>query len=884
MSESGPKYVLAVRALCEFTAKQGDLDLRFTPSPTAQQGVAGHTLVRSRRAAGYQTEVALSGDFGPLRVRGRADGYDPAAHRLEEIKTYRGRLDTMPDNQRQLHWAQLKIYGWLMCQSRTDAAAHAAGHEADHEAGHEASDEAVHEAGLDAIELALVYFDIDRQRETVLTETASASSLRDFFETCCAQFLAWAARELTHRAARDVALRALRFPHADFRAGQRQFAEAIYRGALRKHRLLAQAPTGIGKTVGSLFPLLKAGPDQHIDKIFYLAAKTSGRRMAIDAIRQLCARDVPDARMDADGEDDGKNNDTPAPGHDARPMHAVTPLRVVELVARDKACEHPELACHGESCPLAKGFYDRLPAARDAAIGTPILDQSALRDVAREHAVCPYYLGQEMAKWSDLIVGDYNYYFDLNAMLFALAQANQWRVSMLVDEAHNLLERARGMYSATLDPASLREARRAAPAALKRALSRVARDWKALSSVADGAGAMDAPDAPDAPTAPVAADLPHDHASDRFSLFPGVRTTLLPSLQHAIVSITDCLAAHPATTSPALLTFLFDAIHFVRVAELFDQDRFSDTVERGRRVPHTKAPHTRGMFDRFDSATVPTGTDADAGARRGGAAKSSMPTLTLRNIVPAALLKPRFAAAHSVTLFSATLTPWRFYADTLGLPDDSVWSDVQSPFRAEQLRVRVVDAISTRWRDREASLHRLVDLIARQYEQRPGNYLGFFSSYDYLQRASASLRARYPTIPLRVQSPGMREAEQTAFLNGFTTHSRDIGFAVLGGAFGEGVDLPGDRLIGAFIATLGLPQWSPFNEEIKACMANVFGQANGYNYAYLFPGIRKVVQAAGRVIRTPDDTGVVYLIDDRFARAEVRRLLPTWWEVQRFAT
>ena len=257
------RYVVAVRALCEFAAKRGDLDLRFTPSPSAQEGIAGHALVRTRRAADYETEITLTGDFRQLQVRGRADGYDPQRNRLEEIKTFRGDLSRMRENQRHLHWAQLKLYGCLFCQSRA----------------------------IDHIELALVYVDIGNGRsggqETVLTENWAASDLQAFFDAQCACFLDWAVQELAHRAARDAALQTMRFPHADFRPGQRPLSEAIYRGAMGGRRLLVQAPTGIGKTVGTLFPLLKACPGQAIDKIYYLAAKTSGRAMAIDALRRL---------------------------------------------------------------------------------------------------------------------------------------------------------------------------------------------------------------------------------------------------------------------------------------------------------------------------------------------------------------------------------------------------------------------------------------------------------------------------------------------------------------------------------------------------------------------------------------------------------------------
>jgi DNA excision repair protein ERCC-2 len=346
------KYTVAVRALCEFTAKQGDLDLRFTPSPSVQEGIAGHAVVSSRRAAGYQSEVSLTGEFKHLLVRGRADGYDPEKNQLEEIKTFKGDLNTTPDNHRQLHWAQIKIYGWLLCQAK----------------------------GLSEVHLALVYFDIGTQKEILIRETYSADALKQYFEEQCGRFLDWAEQELHHRAERNQALTDMQFPHATFRPGQRDLAEAVYKSATLGRCVMAQAPTGISKTIGTIFPLLKACPGQELDKVFFLAAKTSGRQLALDALTLI-------------------KNSTPT-----------LPVRVVELVARDKACEHPDKACHGESCPLAKGFYDRLPQARSAALaGGGLLDKNTLRDVALTHQVCPYYLSQDLVRWSDVVIGDYNY-------------------------------------------------------------------------------------------------------------------------------------------------------------------------------------------------------------------------------------------------------------------------------------------------------------------------------------------------------------------------------------------------------------------------------------------------------------------------------------------
>jgi DNA excision repair protein ERCC-2 len=246
-------------------------------------------------------------------------------------------------------------------------------------------------------------------------------------------------------------------------------------------------------------------------------------------------------------------------------------------------------------------------------------------------------------------------------------------------------------------------------------------------------------------------------------------------------------------------------------------------------------------------------------------------------VVPAEFIRPRLTAARSSVLFSATLSPRHYYADLLGLPKDTVWIDVESPFKAEQLRVRIVDRVSTRFVHRQASLQPIVELIARQFAQRPGNYLAFFSSFDYLQQVAQLLAEQHPQITLWQQSRGMTEAERQAFLDQFTEHSQGIGFAVLGGAFGEGIDLPGARLIGAFVATLGLPQLNPVNEQMKARMGAIFGA--GYDYTYLYPGIQKVVQAAGRVIRSQQDEGVVILIDDRFGEARVRQLFPKWWSI-----
>jgi DNA excision repair protein ERCC-2 len=759
--------VISVRALCDLTAKTGDLDQRFTPSPTALEGMMGHLAVTSRRDVHYLTEITLTGEFEDIFVRGRADGYDPDLNQLEEIKTYKGSLERMPDNHRQLHWAQAKVYAHLLCQERE----------------------------LAEINVALVYYNVSAKAETILCEPYSAEALKDYFDGLCVKLRAWAQQEIAHRQTRDKALLALNFPHPKFRRGQRVLAESVYKTAKLNRCLMIQATTGIGKTLGTIFPLLKAMPEKKLDKVFFLTAKTSGRQLGLDAIKVM-SKANPDLK-----------------------------LRLVELVAKEKSCEHPDKSCHGDSCPLAQGFYDRLPAARQEALQNGMMDKNGLRLIAQKHAICPYYLGQDLSSWADMVVGDYNYYFDLYALLFAGTVINEWKVSVLVDEAHNMIERARKMYSAELNFVALMEMKTRAPKTLRSALDKLAAIWDRLQREQYEAYEV------------------YNYINEEFEL----------QLQRVVTRITDYLAEHPTDNDASLLNFYFDALQFTALAESFGPHSLFDITKlENTKMENTKLEYTAGLFQQNS-------------------------VLCIRNVIPAIFLKKRFAAADSATLFSATLSPPSFYSDMLGLPEKTPFLDVESPFDATQLQVKVAAHISTRYKHRPRSFSPIVELMAQQYQAQAGNYILFLSSFEYLREVSALLQKRYPGIPTREQSRIMNEAEREAFVNAFTPTSRGIAFAVLGGSFGEAIDLPGDRLIGAFIATLGLPQINPINEQMRLRMEDIFGL--GYEYTYLYPGLQKVVQAAGRVIRTTDDKGIIYLIDDRYTQSEVTALLPKWWHV-----
>lgn len=745
---------VAIRTLCEFAARRGDLDFRYTPAPSAEEGIAGHQSVQSRRGYGYQSEYLVTGECLGLQLSGRADVYNLHKGLLEEIKTHRGDLSRIREHQRAMHRAQLRAYGALLCRQENRG----------------------------KLTLSLVYYDTGRDKESPVTETATAAELWQELEILCYAYKNWAEQEEHHRELRDQRLGQLRFPFPDFRTGQRPLAEAVYRNAVQSRTLLLEAPTGLGKTLGTLFPALMALPAGEQDRLFYLTCRNTTRQLAIDGVNVLQAAQ-------------------PEP----QPWH----LRTLELVSKDDACEHPDKACHGESCPLAKGFFDRLPDARaEAAQVQEPLTRERLATIAAGHYICPYFLAQEMARWSDLVIADVNRLFDQSALLHALINQNQWKVSVLVDEAHNLVDRARGMYSVRLDQQRLLRVKKAAPKVLKSPLNRVARAWQEVVRDHEVAG-----------TEPAFLEtLPH---------------RLSAALQGMVSVLTDYLADNPPDLG--LQELLFESVAFLKLADQFGNHSVCEFHRPGR----------------------------------------GRTAVTIQNLIPADFLRDRFRAADSVLLFSATLTPGGYHRDLLGLPDDSHFTSLPSPFHAGQLQVHFTPHISTRKPDRERSLATIAELIAQQFRERPGHYLAFFSSFQYLQQVAEVMANNAADIPQRSQHSGMTHEQRAEFLAGFRKPEPAVAFAALGGVFSEGIDLPGNQLVGAFVATLGLPPFDPWHEVLKARLEARFGA--GYEYTYRIPGMQKVAQAAGRVIRTPEDDGVIWLIDDRFLQPPNRQLLPGWW-------
>ena len=803
-----PEIKLAVRQLVEFLRKTGSIDSRFTGFDRANEGARIHRRLQKAAGEGYQAEVFLTEtrtiEGIAFTIEGRADGIFEDEHGttvIDEIKTTGLPAEELREDGSPCHWAQGMVYGAIYAKQKT----------------------------LDALDVRLTYYQIDTDEIVRYTRHFTAAALDAFFEGLLRDYVPWAGRQLDWAARRDESLQALRFPFAAYRPGQRALAGEIYRACKGGPRLFCQAPTGIGKTMSALFPALKALGEGSGEKLFYLTARNTTQAAAEDALSRLRA---------------------------AAPALA---LRSVTLTAKEKAClcrdDEGRPSCLPERCPYAKGYYDRVKDALAALLdgGDGCFSRAALSAAAQRFTVCPFELGLDLSTWCDVVIGDYNYLFDPVVKLRRFFDAaGDWL--FLIDEAHNLPDRARAMYSASFSKASLTEAKRAlgpGKSALKTALRKADKAFlearRAVAELAPRRGALPAEAASaeakqtsllDAPEAETAFALPEPlFAEDGTVFFRELPAGLLKPLQALTAPLQDWLEQHPdAEAHTALLDLYFKVQDILRAAERYDE-------------------HFTVQLTAYGSAL----------------------DLHILCLDPAPFVDASLSGGRAAALFSATLTPPGYYRNVLGCPDARAVA-LESPFPPQHLGLYCLSSISTRYRDREASIRPLSDALAAMAKGKVGNYLAFFPSYAYLRQVYEDFTARYPDIPTLAQESGLDDAGRAAFLARFAPHPEKtlLGFGVLGGIFGEGVDLAGDRLIGCAIVGVGLPQVNPRQEMLRRYYDAAPG-GTGFDYAYRCPGMNKVLQAAGRVIRTSEDKGVVLLLDDRFARGEYTRLFPRHW-------
>ncbi len=794
-----------VREFVEFALRSGDLGgpRDFVGSKRALAGTRGHQQVQRSRPEGYQKEVRLAHDLVTedfvLRLQGRVDGVmvSGADVWLEEIKTVQGRWEGQADP---LHWAQAKVYGFIY----------------------------THDHALDHIDLRLTYLALDSGRLTEFVQRFSRAELAEFFQHAAAIYLEWLREQQQWRRLRNQSIQTLEFPFHPYRPGQRDLAVATYRAIVRGERLFLEAPTGIGKTISVLFPAVKALAEGKIDTIFYLTARTTARTAAEKALSHL--------------------------------RQAGLRLRSLTLIAREKICVREGEPCDCQVCPLAQGYYDRRHKAMRAALAQEEINRSCLEAAAQEHRVCPFQLSLDLSLWADAIVCDYNYVFDPRVYLRRHFTDDQGAYVFLVDEAHNLVDRGREMFSADLNALEIDRVKRAlkdAVPACAKALGKLSAALRKLCQAAPRGDELNetsaaSPELSLFPIAPVAGRseaVPSRAASNggdtggKERIVTELPAALPPLLETALEQAERWLARNESAEFRAdLLGLYFRLFAFERAAERYDE-----------------------RFRTFLSAGTPAG-------------------VRLFCLDPSHLLREALDRGQAAVFLSATLTPLEYYRDLLGGDPRDPILQWPSPFPQENLAVLVHDGIRTHFKDRAGTLSQVAQLIAAVVEERAGNYLVYLPSYQYLGALQETFQRLYPTVSVRAQRPGMSEAERDEFLRAFAADpSRtQVGFAVMGGVFGEGIDLLGDRLIGAVIVGVGLPQLCLERDAIRDYFQARIGR--GFDYAYTFPGMNRVLQAVGRVIRSETDRGVVLLIDTRFGEARYRRLFPSWWRARRVRT
>ncbi|MFO1478054.1 MAG: ATP-dependent DNA helicase [Verrucomicrobiota bacterium] len=776
-------YRVRVRDLVEFVLRRGDLSAGrdFVRADRGPQGTRAHLARQRSRPAGYRKEVRVAheepGDGFVLRVQGRLDGVFEEAGGVvvEEIKTVQGAWDGEPDP---LHWAQVRCYGCL----------HAREH------------------GLQSLTLQLAYIHLDNGRVLEIRETRTRGELDAFFEAAVAVYWAWIRERHAWCRARDESLRRLPFPFPVYRAGQRDLAVAAYRALSRGRSLFLEAPTGIGKTMSVLFPAVKALGEGRLERLYYLTARNVGQGLAEEAAARLRA--------------------------------AGARLRAVTLSARERVCVRDGVPCDPQACPLARGYYDRIHAALRAALDLEEIHRPALEQVGRAHQVCPYALSLDVSEWVDAVICDYNYVFDPQVYLRRHFDETGLRAGFLVDEAHNLVDRAREMFSADLDTCELDAVRRAMGGRSRcaRALGRLAAVLRELAG--SGPPPADPGEFDFEPRETRAGAQPDGAVAGtrvRRALPPGLEAPLAAALETA----EDWLAANqPADFRQDLLRLYFRLKNLQRTAGLYDA-RYATLL---------------------------------GAAARGGA------VIRLFCLDPSGLLRDAAGRAAAAVFFSATLTPLEYYRELLGGDTSDPLLRLASPFPPENLAVCLHAGLRTDFRARAGSLGRVAKAIETFVGARPGNYLVYLPSYRYLNDLAAQFQPPHAGTEVVIQRPGMTDDGRAAFLARFQsgTPGTVVGFGVLGGIFGEGIDLVGERLIGVAIVGVGLPQLSPERNVIRDYFEEKTG--DGFGYASLYPGMNRVLQAAGRVIRSERDRGAVLLVDARFAEARYRRLMPAAWE------
>lgn len=751
---------ISVRNLVEFILREGDIDNRKAGLPdkeAMQLGGRIHRKIQRQMGSDYYAEVPLKitvpCEGFAIQIEGRADGIQKTADGVvvDEIKGVLRELEYI-EKPVSVHLAQAKCYGYIYGKQQE----------------------------LDSITVQMTYCQMETEEVKRFQETFSIEELERWFLDIVMQYEKWARFQVEWRQTRDATIKEAEFPYP-YREGQRELVTSVYRTILRKKKLFIQAPTGVGKTMATIFPAVKAVGEGLGDKIFYLTAKTITRTVAEQAFQIL------------------KKNGLQ--------------YKVATLTAKEKICFCEKAECNPDVCPYAKGHFDRVNDAVYEMITTmEEMSRENIETQAKKHSVCPFEMGLDVSLWVDAIICDYNYVFDPNAHLKRFfSEGKKGEYLFLIDEAHNLVERGREMYSAVLYKEEFLQMKKA-----------VRYESVKLTRQLEGCNQM---------------LLEMKRECQTYKEYNSISHFALKLLN--VMNGLQKLLEEKEQVDEEVLEFYFHVRNFLNIYEEVDENYVIYTeLEEG------------GDFK-----------------------------LKLFCVNPAVKLQNFLSQGNSTVFFSATFLPIRYYKKLLSVETDDYAVYAHSPFKEANRLLVLGQDVSTKYTRRGYEMYeRFAIYIKNVMQAKPGNYLVFFPSYRFMEEVRETFeRYRTEEMCCMMQEQNMNEQDREAFLQEFEAEREGslAGFCVMGGIFSEGIDLTKERLIGAMIVGTGLPQVCNEREILKQYFDR-HGE-NGFDYAYLYPGMNKVLQAAGRVIRTEEDKGVIALLDDRFAGRRYLEIFPREW-------
>lgn len=754
---------ISVRSLVEFILREGDIDNRVSGSMEKDAMLLGgkiHRKIQSRMGTNYTAEVPLKiqmpCDGFVLQIEGRADGVlkDDGKVLIDEIKGILRSLEHL-EAPVPVHLAQAKCYAYIYAVQNS----------------------------LKCIDVQMTYCQMETEEIRRFCQEFEFQELQTWFQDLVTQYEKWAKFEIEWRNVRNDSIRQIEFPFP-YREGQRDLVASVYRTILRKKKLFIQAPTGVGKTMATVFPAVRAVGEGLGEKIFYLTAKTIMRTVVEQAFSLLKEKGLL--------------------------------YKTITLTAKEKICFCEEAECNPDACPYAKGHFDRVnDAVFDLITHSGDWSREVLEEQAKKHMVCPFEMSLDVSNWADAVICDYNYAFDPQAHLKRFfSESGKGEYLFLIDEAHNLVERGREMYSASLYKEDLLEVRKMVKAEdpkLAKGLSECNQQFLELK-----------------------------RECEHYQILKSVSHIAL-KLMNVLSKLEDYLEeCKDAEKKKRVLDFYFAVRSFLNIHDIMDENYviFSEMMEDGR----------------FQ--------------------------IKLFCVNPAVNLQNYLKQGNSTIFFSATLLPVHYYKKLLSVEKDDYAVYAHSSFPQENKFLFIGTDVSTRYTRRgESTYQRFARYIAVMAEQKKGNYMAFFPSYRFLEEVhTCFLECVDHEVDSICQVSYMDEEQREEFLEEFEQEREKslVAFCVMGGIFSEGIDLTDDKLIGAVIAGTGLPQVCTEREILK----QYFNAADmdGFDYAYLYPGMNKVLQSAGRVIRTESDRGVILLLDDRFRAMRYREVFPREWQ------